>query len=119
MPPNSTTLEGDDPLIGQQIGEFRVERMIAAGGMGAIYVMRNVLLPHKRKVLKVILRQFAQKSYVRDRFLAEADALSQLGDHPSIVGIDTHLTLPGGQLALMMPFVEGVPLDEYVARHGG
>jgi serine/threonine-protein kinase len=119
MSPQPPTPEHNDPLLGQQVGEFRVERMIAAGGMGAVYLLRHALLPNTRKVLKVILPGLSNVPHVRARFLAEADALSQLGNHPSIVGIDTHMTLPGGQLAIMMPFCEGVPLDEYVKRHGG
>jgi serine/threonine-protein kinase len=108
-----------DPLLGQRVGEFLVERLLASGGMGAVYLLRHALLPNTKKVLKVILPEFASVPQFRARFLAEADALSQLGNHPSIVGIDTHMTLPGGQLAILMPFCEGVPLEQYVARQGG
>ena len=86
MSPQPPTPEHNDPLLGQQVGEFRVERMIAAGGMGAVYLLRHALLPNTRKVLKVILPSLANVPHVRARFLAEADALSQLGNHPSIVG---------------------------------
>jgi serine/threonine-protein kinase len=33
--------------------------------------------------------------------------------------MDDRFTLPNGQLAILMPFCAGVPLDQYVARHGG
>lgn len=52
---------------------------------------------------------------LRERFEREALVVSRLR-HDHIITIDDYGHLPDGQLFLMMPFLEGRPLDAYLAQ---
>jgi serine/threonine-protein kinase len=107
-----------DPLIGSLFNNYRIDALLAQGGMGAVYLLRDATLPNIRKVLKVILPEFANNASIRERFLREAEAVSMLR-HPNVVGIDAIGSLPDGRLCMVIPFLEGKPLDEFLAEHGG
>ena len=74
-----------DPLVGQKLGNIRVERVLGAGGMGQVYAGFDEKL--KRAVaLKSIRRTHAENKEMKARFLQEARLLSRL-QHPNICRI--------------------------------
>ncbi len=107
-----------DVMIGRTILEFRIERKLAEGGMGAVYLARHVRLPSTLKVIKVLLPEYAENRVLRQRFHREAEAASKL-KHDCILGIDNFGALDDGQLFLMIPYLEGQPLDAYLRSRGG
>jgi serine/threonine-protein kinase len=107
-----------DPMIGQTIHEFQIEKKLAEGGMGAVYLARHRLMTNTAKVIKVLLPKFAQMPLLRQRFHREAKAASKL-QHENILGIDNFGTLEDGQLFIMVPYLEGQPLDAYLHARGG
>lgn len=109
---------GADPLIGSLFNNYRIDELLAQGGMGAVYLVRDATLPNIRKVLKVVLPEYANNAFIRERFLREAEAVSVL-KHSNIVGIDAIGALPDGRLCMLIPFLEGKPLDQFIAEHGG
>jgi serine/threonine protein kinase len=80
--------------------------------MGAVYVAAHERL-ETRKVIKILLPMYARHAMLRERFEREALAVSRLR-HKHIVTIDDYGQLADGQLFLMMPFLEGRPLDAYL-----
>jgi serine/threonine-protein kinase len=112
-----TSADASDSLIGRRFYDYRIAKKLAQGGMGAVYLVSHESLPNIRKVLKVVLPEYAQDPAIRDRFHREAEAVSQLV-HPNIVGIDSVGTLDDGQLCMLIPFLEGQPLNEFVREHG-
>ena len=106
-----------DPMIGQKIGRYVIRRRLAEGGMGAVYLASHERLENTWKVIKVLLPTYARHAMLRDRFEREALAVSRLR-HKNIITIDDYGQLPDGQLFLMMPFLVGRPLDEYLRDHG-
>lgn len=106
------TPEQPDPLIGVSFYDFVVERKLAQGGMGAVYLLRHERYPI-RKVLKVILAAYADRPDIRERFEREAYAVASL-KHPNIAKIDSVGTI-NGQPCMLIPFLEGQPLDAYLA----
>lgn len=106
-------------MIGWHFGNYVVERLLAAGGMGEVYVLRHVSLPDKYRVLKTILPEYASRADIRERFDREARSVAQLGDHPNIVGIDDYGMTHDGRLWMMMPFIDGQSLDAYLVAQGG
>src|SRR6185295_2873424 len=85
----------NDPLLGTMFHDYRIECVLAQGGMGAVYFCRHRELQHICKVLKVIapalieepdptaslpVRASAERSraFLFDRFEREAAAVSQL-----------------------------------------
>jgi serine/threonine-protein kinase len=107
-----------DPMIGRTIHEFRIEEKLAEGGMGAVYLGRHVLLPSALKVIKVLLPAYAANPVLRRRFHREAEAASKL-KHEHILGIDNFGEFDDGQLFIMIPYLEGQPLDTYLRARGG
>jgi serine/threonine protein kinase len=104
-------------MIGQQIGRFVIRRKLAEGGMGAVYLATHERLERMTKVVKILLPLYARNPVLRDRFEREALAVSRL-HHKHIITIDDYGQLPDGQLFLMMPFLEGRPLDVYLRERG-
>src|SRR5512140_2304390 len=104
-----------DPMIGQRIDRYVIRRQLAEGGMGAVYLATHERLENTQKVVKILLPVYARNPMLRERFEREARAVSRLR-HDHIVTIDDYGQLPDGQLFLMMPFLEGRPLDAHLAQ---
>jgi serine/threonine-protein kinase len=97
--------------------KYVVERVLGAGGMGA------VLLAHHRELgqrfaIKVQLRSVIRSKDATARFLQEARAASRLSS-PNAVRVVDLGTLPDGSPFLAMEYLEGVDLDVHLARCGG
>ncbi|HEX7837011.1 MAG TPA: protein kinase [Kofleriaceae bacterium] len=111
------TREQADPLIGMQVNGFIIQRKLAEGGMGAVYVCQHERLTNIHKVIKVLLPTYAQDPTLRQRFEREAESASRL-HHEHILRIDNFGSLPDGQLWLMTEFLHGQPLDELLRTRG-
>ncbi len=74
-----------DPLIGQQLGNYIVQRLIGRGGMARVYEGMDFKLG-RRAAIKVMDVRPEQHKLMTDRFLQEARAVASL-DHPNIVSV--------------------------------
>jgi eukaryotic-like serine/threonine-protein kinase len=84
----ASLLDGKDvPRLetGTQLGPYRIDRRIGAGGMGEVYRARDTRLG-RDVALKVLPAQVANDPARRDRFEFEAHAVAAL-NHPNIVAI--------------------------------
>lgn len=72
-----------DALIGKQLGEYRLEALLAQGGMARVYRAVDVRL-RRQAVVKVIDPRFHNDPDYLMRFEREARAIARL-DHPNIV----------------------------------
>ena len=98
---------------GTEIGGYRVEQLIAAGGMGAVY--RATQLSLQRIVaLKLLSDQLGQDPSFRARFRREAVLQAAL-EHPHIVPIYEAGESPHG-LYIAMRFLEGSSLEPLIGR---
>src|SRR5215217_2128383 len=66
-------------------GQYFFEREIGRGGMGVVYLAREVQLD-RPVAIKVLPPQYAVRPELRERFLREAKTAAQLS-HPNIVPI--------------------------------
>src|SRR4249919_427215 len=75
--------DGDlsEPLLSPR---FESARLLARGGMGAVYVAWDRLLS-RRVAIKVLAPELASDAVARERFTREAALAGQLGAHPHIV----------------------------------
>lgn len=73
-------------LVGRDLGEFRIERLLAQGGMGRVYVARQ-RSPDRLVAVKV-MRATAATALAGQRFQREAELLGRLR-HPGIAQIYT------------------------------
>ncbi len=97
------------PLIepGTDISRFRVEQLLARGGMGLVYRARDVRLD-RPVALKVLAPELSDDEEFRQRFVRESRLAAAL-DHPHVVPVyeadDWH-----GLLYVAMRFVHGADL---------
>jgi DNA-binding beta-propeller fold protein YncE/predicted Ser/Thr protein kinase len=104
-----------EPAIGSTLAGYRIDSLIARGGMGVVY--RATQLALERPVaLKVIADELADKEGFRERFLRESRLAASL-DHPSVVPV-YDAREDGGELIVAMRLVEGGDLRGLIKREG-
>jgi serine/threonine-protein kinase len=104
-----------DSRIDTEIAGYRVERLIARGGMSSVYLAHHLRL--QRKVaLKLMAPELAQDERFRERFLRESQLAASL-DHPNVVPI-YDADDADGVLYIAMRFVEGSDLRSLLQREG-
>ncbi|HEX6665569.1 MAG TPA: protein kinase [Solirubrobacterales bacterium] len=104
-----------EPSIGSELAGYRIDELIARGGMGVVY--RATHLGLERPVaLKVIARELADRDGFRERFLRESRLAARL-DHPSVVPILDSREVDG-ELIVAMRLVAGGDLRKLIDREG-
>lgn len=99
-----------DPLVGLRIDErYLIEKELGHGGVGAVYLARDLKLHQKPVVVKVLLEKSTRDQWTVQKFLQEKEALARV-DHPGVVGILDTGELPTGKPYLVMQFVGGISL---------
>ena len=99
-----------EPVKGQRLGPYRIERLLGRGGMGAVYLASRVDDFEMRRVaLKVI--SHGSRELAR-RFHHERQILAHL-DHPNIAKLLDGGTTEEGIPYFVMDYVEGEPIDRY------
>jgi eukaryotic-like serine/threonine-protein kinase len=95
-------------------GSYRVDRLIAEGGMAEIWAGEN-LRTGKRVALKVIRRSFAVQSIASEMFRLESIAASKV-NHPNVVNVFDVIDHAGLTL-IVMELLQGETLAEYLEKH--
>ncbi|MGZ5493386.1 MAG: protein kinase domain-containing protein [Thermoanaerobaculia bacterium] len=108
-------------MIGNVIGNYRIEREIGEGGMSHVYVGRTtvateILPANYEVVLKVMSDELAGEITARKRFVKEASILSKLR-HRYITRFYEFINNDTGAV-LVMEYVEGLPVDMIIAEKG-
>ncbi|MEO8705097.1 MAG: serine/threonine-protein kinase [Kofleriaceae bacterium] len=101
----------DDPLIGGEIGRYRIDKLLGKGGMGRVY---RGICDDDRVAIKVISQRYARDHDLLERFFTEARAV-ELVHHASIVRVIELARLPDGRPYIVMELVEGRTLRELTA----
>jgi serine/threonine protein kinase/predicted Zn-dependent protease len=96
-------------MIGQQFGHYEVESRLGAGGVGEVYLARDLRL-ERRVAIKILSDRRVADERARTRFRREAQALSRL-NHPNIATI-FDFDQQGGRDFLVMEYIEGMSLRE-------
>jgi serine/threonine-protein kinase len=102
-------------LIGQRIGGYTIMRLIAEGGMGAVYAAHNPRLG-KWAAVKVILGELVHRAETLERFDREAKAIAAIEDPHIIDVFDLHDL--DGATYILMPLVDGVSLEAMCRQRG-
>jgi predicted Ser/Thr protein kinase len=104
-----------DPAIGSTLAGYRLDALIARGGMGVVY--RATQLALERPVaLKVIARHLADDEGFRERFLSESRLAARL-DHPGVVPV-YDAREEDGELLVAMRLIEGGDLKRRIKQGG-
>jgi serine/threonine-protein kinase len=96
-------------------GEYSLQRELGRGGMGVVYLAREVLLD-RDVAIKVLPARLARNAAARERFLREARMAAGLS-HPHIVPIH-RVGEVRGFVFFVMSYVEGETLGERLRTRG-
>lgn len=96
-------------------GEYSLQRELGRGGMGIVYLARDVQLD-RDVAIKVLPSHLASSPKSRERFLREARTAAGLS-HPHIVPIH-RVGEAGGFVFFVMSYVEGETLGERLRTRG-
>jgi eukaryotic-like serine/threonine-protein kinase len=102
-------------LQGALAGEYSLQRELGRGGMGVVYLARDVQLD-RDVAIKVLPTQLARDAAARERFLREARMAARLS-HPHIVPIH-RVGEVNGFVFIVMSYVEGETLGERLRISG-
>jgi serine/threonine-protein kinase len=104
-----------DPAIGSTLAGYRIDGLIARGGMGVVYRATHLALD-RPVALKVIAHELAEKDDFRERFLRESRLAARL-DHPNVVPV-FDAREEEGELIVAMRLVEGGDLKRLIRQAG-
>lgn len=112
-------MAGVDPLFldlqTAVVGRYSLERELGRGGMGIVYLARDVSLD-RPVAIKLLPPELAARPELRERFLREARTAAGLS-HPNIVPI--HAVEETGRLVwFVMAFIPGESLGERLRARG-
>lgn len=100
---------------GQVIGEYRLLSFLGAGGMGDVYRAEHVRLG--RAAVVKVLKHLDAGGASWQRFFNEARIQAGL-NHPNIAVLYAYYDT-GVTPCIVMEYVDGPTLDQYIAQYGG
>jgi len=99
--------------VGRRLGAYQISREIGRGGMGAVYLATRADDEFQKSVaIKIVAAPLADDVLVR-RFRRERQILAAL-EHPHIARLLDGGTTDDGLPYLVMEYVEGQRIDDYV-----
>jgi serine/threonine-protein kinase len=111
--PPTDGIPGD--LVRALAGHYVVERTLGVGGMGSVYLGRDITLD-RPVAIKVIAPELTTSAVIRERFLKEARTVARLR-HPNIVAVYTAGDADG-LLYFVMEYASGESLRAVLDRDG-
>lgn len=103
-----------DLMIGRQLANFRIERVLGHGGMGTVYYGQDIKL-QRPVAIKVIDSGHQEKTSYIERFVQEARALAGWR-HENIIQIH-YADDENGLYYFVMEYIEGQNLQQILAEY--
>ena len=110
--PTMQVVTPKDPLIGAQVGSYKILRLLGTGGMGSVYLGEHSGIG-SRVAIKFLHEHLSSNADLVQRFYAEARAVNVIG-HANIVSIFDMNVLPPNRYYLVMEYLEGNSLESQV-----
>ena len=101
--------------ITRQFGNFMLERQLGAGGMGAVYLGRDLTL-NRTVAVKVLKPELVSDEKFLNTFLREAEITASL-NHPNIVQVYA-FGQHEGVYYMVVELISGGSLDDRIAERG-
>lgn len=102
-------------LEAKRLGQYSLEEKIGSGGMGTVYRARHAML--RRPTAVKILNPESLNKETAARFEREVQLTSNL-THPNTIAIYDYGRTPEGLFYYAMEYLEGINLEELVAKEG-
>jgi serine/threonine protein kinase len=107
-PPQETKT---DPHLGAVIdGKYRLDQKIGTGGMGIVYKATHLHM-HSTVAVKLLNTTLVSDEHAVERFRREAQAAARI-QHPNAVSVTDFGVTPGGEVYIVMEYLEGSDLRE-------
>ncbi len=103
-----------DPLIGRQLANFRIERLLGQGGMAQVYFGHDVKL-QRPVAIKVIDARFRGSTSYAERFVREARTIA-LWRHENILQV-YYADEQDGLFYYAMEYINGPDLAQLLAEY--
>ena len=97
-------------------GKYRIDSTLGVGGMGVVMAAMDVTL-NRPVAIKFLARAKVHKPEALARFQREARAAAALQGE-NVVRIIEVSSLPSGEPFIVMEYLRGMDLAQYVARRG-
>jgi tetratricopeptide (TPR) repeat protein len=98
---------------GDTVGSYRIVRQLGSGGMGDVYLAQRSDELFEKQIAVKLMRAGLDTPELRTRFGTERQILARL-EHPNIARLLDGGALDNGLPYVVMEYVEGVPVTEYV-----
>lgn len=110
------TPKPENTLLGRVLNNnYRIDRLIGAGGMGEVYEGEH-LFTGNRVAIKVVLQSLSHDEKVLGLFKREARILFKLTDEAIARYLDSFHEPALDRYCLVMDYIDGVPLSEMMSR---
>ena len=103
-----------DHLIGSEIGNYTVVNILGQGSMGVVLHGRAID-SDEDVAIKLLAPELIRDEVSRERMARESRAMAKLS-HPNIVSTIDFDSLENGRAYLVMEYVKGENLDDYLDR---
>ncbi|MDQ2766485.1 MAG: serine/threonine protein kinase [Gemmatimonadota bacterium] len=102
-------------LSGVELGAYTIERPLGSGGMGSVWLARRTDGRFEGLAAVKLLNLALVSTRGQARFRREGSVLARL-THPGIARLLDAGVSAGGQPYLVLEYVDGVPIDQYVEQ---
>ena len=113
----ASTPDGEESMLGRDVGPYRIEREIGRGGMGTVYEALRADGEFQHRVAVKLIKSGLDNDFVLKRFRNERQILAAL-DHPNIGRLLGGGTTEDGSPYFVMEYIEGRPLYQYADGRG-
>lgn len=106
----------EDPMVGTVLGNYRIEREVGRGGMGAVYEAYRADGEFRLRVALKVVKRGVDTDFVLRRFRNERQILAAF-DHPFITRLIDGGSTPDGRPYFVMEFIDGQTLYRYCDKN--
>lgn len=103
--------------IEQTVENYVLLRRMGHGSMGAVYEARHQQI-ERRVAIKILRKELSDDPEIIQRFTNEARIVNIIG-HAGLVAISESGQTRDGSRYIVMEYVDGITLRDYVAQRGG
>lgn len=103
-------------MIGRNIGNYKIVRVLGEGGMGTVYLAEHPMIG-KRVAVKMLRPDLGADPGLVSRFFQEAKAVNEIR-HPNIVDISDFGHTSDGIVYFVMELMEGKSLRDRLSASG-
>ncbi len=104
----------EDPLIGRQLANFRIERLIGRGGMAQVYFGHDVKL-QRPVAIKIIDARYRGNVSFAERFIREARTAATWR-HENILQV-YYADEEDGLYYFVMEYIDGLDLSQLLSQY--